>query len=156
MNQSTTASSRPLPPDAARGLVVDLEHLGIEASAVSVETSSPVTTRETARVDQASFARPSNRVAQGAAIGAALGLLAAAIIAFSSDATFAQALPAIIAGVALGGLAGLYSRLPLNRDVAAVDSGGPSVITIDLRDLSQDQVDRARNLVDNAAHSRTT
>lgn len=140
-------SSPPLPPDDARSLVVDLEHTGLDSQTIAVATAPVSTPAQMARSDQRSITRPAKRVALGAGLGLVLGLALGAGGAIATDASAAQLLvPMAIVATLMGGLIGLYSRLTMHRDMADIDGGGRSIVSVDLTNV--DDADRRKNVAD--------
>jgi hypothetical protein len=144
MNRPDQHSSRPLGPDAAYDLVVELEHLGLETDRITLDTPLPISTARTGRVDQAALRRPLRRVAGGLMVGAVIGLIHGLVAVLLTDAGLAPSLAVgSMLGIVIGGLVGLYWRLPMSTEVSDVDTGGPSVVTVDLEDLDDAAAKRA-------------
>jgi hypothetical protein len=140
MNRPDQHSSRPLGPDAAYDLVVELEHLGLETDRITLDTPLPISTARTGRVDQAAL----RRVAGGLMVGAVIGLIHGLVAVLLTDAGLAPSLAVgSMLGIVIGGLVGLYWRLPMSTEVSDVDTGGPSVVTVDLEDLDDAAAKRA-------------
>ena len=143
-------SSQPLPPERARKLVVDLEHEGLETSRINVVTEPSTSMTETARTDRRTMARPASRVAVGAAGGLVTGLLVGLIVVALGAPAGPTMLAAATAGTLLGGLVGLYRRLPMNTEIVDADAGGDAVIKIDLRGLEPARIAAVDELLERA------
>ncbi|MGF1595692.1 MAG: hypothetical protein ACFCVK_01980 [Acidimicrobiales bacterium] len=143
-------ASRPLGPDDARNLVLELEHSGINADRITVSTHHPNTQAEVGRVDRGSVARPAIRVAIMSILGALTGLAAAAVLLAATDL---RPGPTLIVAVILGsvsGLVALYWRLPSTPEVQDVDTGGPSIVIVDLVGLDDHEARKVTTRLDEA------
>lgn len=141
MSSSTRTSSKPLDPDRARSLVLDLEQQGIDPVRISMATGRPHDPATTGRVDQATLRRPAKRAATVAAVGVAIGVA----IGVLATAFGAQLATALVVGVIMGGLVGallgLYWRLPMTPEVYDAETGGLSVVSVDLAGLDDELVE---------------
>lgn len=83
----------------------------------------------------------------GLAAGAAVGLLLGVIIVSLGDLPAGTVLGTAIAGALLGGLFGLYRRLPVNTDVVDVDAGRDSIVRVDVQGLDDDDLHQVEELI---------
>ncbi len=148
-SMSTAERSSPcLPPDQIRNLVVELEQMGIESSRIDVVADPATSVEATSKVDRETMARPAGRAAKGAVIGLVVGLVIGALLVTLADGLpNAILLATAIAGVALGALFGLYSRLPVTTDVVDVETGQDSYVRVDVSGMDDDTIADVERLV---------
>lgn len=138
--------------ETARKLIVDIEHLGIDTEHISVPNPAAGTLTQQRAADDHVMSRPASRAALGGAIGLVIGALAMVALALVVDVpVIALLLAGAIAGASIGALAGYYSRMPLNREMANVEGPLPPMVTIDLRGLDEDTRERIREMARTAS-----
>lgn len=148
MDSPQERTAGPLSPERARGLVIDLERRGLDTNRITVDASPSTTAATTGRTDQRSVARPAVRVAGGLFAGALIGLVLGLIVgSMLETATGAIVLATAIGAAIVGGLVGLYSRLPMNTEVSDVDSGVTSTVRVDVSGLPEDDVETVERLL---------
>ncbi len=148
-----TVRSRPLSPDKAHDLVLDLERQGVETDKIGVDTAAPRTVAEVSAVDNATVRRQGRRVAVGAVAGAAVGVALALIALAVADGLRwpPTVITAALVGTLLGALVSLYAGLEASTEVDDVDSGGPTVIETRVADMGQGKADDVRRRTDRSA-----
>ncbi len=148
---SAERTSACMPPDKIRDLVVELEQMGVDSSRIDVVAEPAQSVEATSRVDRETMARPAGRAGLGAGIGLVAGLVIGGLLVILIDTLPAGViLGAAIAGLLLGALFGMYSRLPVTTDVVDTDTGQNSYVRIDISDMDADEVRSVERLVDNS------
>jgi len=116
--------------DAARDAALAVERAGIDAVRVQIEgIETPTSPAEVHRSDSGALGPVAWRVLRFGMLGAAVGLVGALVFAVAGadgGPVVAAALGGAFAGFVVGGLLGLFIRLPVNR--ASWDSMGTNVI----------------------------
>jgi hypothetical protein len=148
MATHTTVRSKPLAADAAHELVVEIEHLGVDTSHITVTTPPAESTEATSRADREAVMRPAKRVALGSAAGAMVAVVSALIVAAIWDV---QPAPLLIGTVIVGATLGaLYFRLAMSPDVYDADSGSLAVVETSIEGLSPSMAEHVTELVHHA------
>jgi hypothetical protein len=151
MATHTTVRSKPLAADAAHELVVEIEHLGVDTSHITVTTPPAESTEATSRADREAVMRPAKRVALGSAAGAMVAVVSALIVAAIWDVQPAPLLiGTVIVGATLGALYALYFRLAMSPDVYDADSGSLAVVETSIEGLSPSMAEHVTELVHRA------
>ncbi len=137
----------------ARRLQLATESIGLDASKVSIQplvddqATSPGS-RRSGKIDSVAMKRPAKRAASGAILGAALGLVTGLVAWSFTDLAIANiAIVATIAGMSIGALLALYTRLPSNQ--AAVEAPPLDLfdVSIDVEDLDESTVARIKGAI---------
>ena len=148
-------SSGPLSADDAHRLVVDIEHLGVDAGHIHVRATPPSGPSEVGRQDARTISRPVSRVALWSVLGITVGLATAYVVATAFDLRMA---PALVVGAILGsalGIPALYIGLPLNPEVYDADAGELAVVEVATGELDAGTVADVERLVRSAQPART-
>jgi len=121
--------------------------MGVDSSRIDVVAEPARSAEATGQVDRATLTRPAGRAALGAAVGLIAGLLLGWLLFAVSDLPAGIILATAIAGVALGALFAMYSRLPVSTDVVDVETGQNSYVKVDVSDMDGEEISNVERLV---------
>ena len=150
MNPSTTPrflSSPCLPTEQVRRLVLDIEQLGVDASAIEVKADPALTTGAVSAVDSATMTGAARRTVFGAAVGAVIGIAVAVAVALIAGVTATAAvLVGVLAGLIFGGLYGLYTKTTVSTDVHDAEAVNRSIVDVRTDDLDDETAEKVSAL----------
>jgi hypothetical protein len=127
--------------DSARRAALSLEQIGIDNTRVTMDAIPTAGPRVADRQEDArTVERPRRQAVQGMVVGGVIGAALGASVGVVVDAIPLVAAIGLFAipGATLGGMYGVFTRLPANPEVAEADAaagGGTVVLAVDLTAL---------------------